>query len=316
MPSFGGLISGVMKGAAAGASEYAKTGMNKAAELDLRKELLNAETEKQLMIDEVKRSRDIADIGNRTQATAAANLAAAPTIGQTAVASKVAEAKAVEGSGLTELQAKNKATELKANEGNVVTEATQKGAAEGAAVTAKINTPGYLKAVTANAKAGHIETSGSLAQAALANFELGQKKNVATLNTELSKETDPTKREALTQQIRDLSGGSTKSYSDVVAMGNGYASMAGKLRTQAKDEMDPDAKVKLNEQATEFEAAANNVFKSVSEKRLGTSANPAKPGADKTAAGKSPYKDGTRLSKQENGKTVYYVVKNGEPVPE
>lgn len=317
MASFGGLISGVMKGAASGAAEYAKVGMNKAAELDLRKEMLKAEEEKQLRVDEITRSRDVADIGNRTQATAKANLAAAPIVGQTAVASKVAEATAVQGSGLPELQAKNKAAELKANEANVVTEATQKGKAEGAATTATINTPGYLKAVKDKALAGHIESSGSLAQAALANFELGQKKNVASLNTALSKETDPAKRETLTQQIRDLSGGSTKSYSDVVAMGNGYVSMAGKLRAQAKEEMDPDSKASLNAQATQYEDAANNVFQTVSDRRLGPTKSGDKPATGgKPDAGKAPYKEGTRLSKQENGKTVYYVVKNGVPVAE
>lgn len=307
---FAGLIAGVMGGAAEGANRAAEAQHKKDLELDLRKEMLKAEEEKQLRVDEITRGREIADIGKRTQATAEANLAAAPTAGKAAVAGKVAEATAIKDSGLVGLQAENTAAELAANKGNVVEKARQAGEAEGAGSVAKINTPGYLKAVSANARAGHVESAGSLAQAALATFELGQKKTVADLNKQLSKESDPVKREEITQQIKDLSGGSTKSFSDVVALGNGYVNMAGKLRTQAKDEADETARANMNAQAAQYEQAADSVFNSVKEKRLG--ATPGKPGGGE----KSPYAEGTRLQKSENGKTVFYVVKNGVPVKE
>lgn len=306
----GGLIAGALGGAAKGYTEVAETNFKKSAELDLKKQLMEAEADKRLAIDAITRQRDIADIGGRTQATANANLAAAPTVGQTAVASKVAEATAIKGSGLPQLQAENTAAELAANKGNVVEKAKQAGEAEGAGSVAKINTPGYLKAVTANARAGHIESAGSLATAGLANFELNQKKTVAELNKSLSNETDPTKREEISQKIKDLSGGSTKSFSDVVALGNGYVNMAGKLRTQAKDEADETVRGNMNAQATQYEQAADSVFNSIKEKRLG--ATPGKPGGGE----KSPYAEGTRLQKSENGKTVFYVVKNGVPVKE
>jgi hypothetical protein len=61
MPSFGGLISGVMGRAAEGYGKAADMEMKKQSELDLRKQLLEAETEKQLRIDEIKRGRDIAE---------------------------------------------------------------------------------------------------------------------------------------------------------------------------------------------------------------------------------------------------------------
>ena len=61
MPSFGGLISGVMGRAAEGYGKAADMEMKKQSELDLRKQLLEAETEKQLRIDEIKRGRDVSD---------------------------------------------------------------------------------------------------------------------------------------------------------------------------------------------------------------------------------------------------------------
>ena len=61
MPSFGGLISGVMGRTAEGYTKAADMEMRKQSELDLRKQLMEAETEKQLRIDEIKRGRDIAE---------------------------------------------------------------------------------------------------------------------------------------------------------------------------------------------------------------------------------------------------------------
>jgi hypothetical protein len=61
MASFGGLISGVMGRAAEGYGKAADMEMKKQSELDLRKQLMEAETEKQLRIDEIKRGRDIAE---------------------------------------------------------------------------------------------------------------------------------------------------------------------------------------------------------------------------------------------------------------
>ena len=61
MPSFAGLISGVLGGTAKAYGEGAQVEMKKQSELDLRKQLLEAESEKRLREDEVKRGRDIAE---------------------------------------------------------------------------------------------------------------------------------------------------------------------------------------------------------------------------------------------------------------
>jgi hypothetical protein len=61
MASFGGLISSVMGRTAEGYGKAADMEMKKQGELDLRKQLLEAETEKQLRIDEIKRGRDVSD---------------------------------------------------------------------------------------------------------------------------------------------------------------------------------------------------------------------------------------------------------------
>jgi hypothetical protein len=59
MASFAGLISGVLGGAAAGYGEGAQMEMKKQADLDLRKQMLEAETEKASRLDEIKRGRDV-----------------------------------------------------------------------------------------------------------------------------------------------------------------------------------------------------------------------------------------------------------------
>lgn len=61
MPSFGGLISGVMGRAAEGYGKAADMEMRKQGELDLKKQLMEVESEKRLREDEVKRARDIAE---------------------------------------------------------------------------------------------------------------------------------------------------------------------------------------------------------------------------------------------------------------
>lgn len=61
MPSFGGLISGVMGRAAEGYGKAADMEMRKQGELDLKKQLMEVESEKRLREDEIKRGRDVSD---------------------------------------------------------------------------------------------------------------------------------------------------------------------------------------------------------------------------------------------------------------
>lgn len=57
----GGLIAAAVGGAAEGYGKGADMEMKKQSELDLRKQLMEAETERQLRVDEIKRGRDIAE---------------------------------------------------------------------------------------------------------------------------------------------------------------------------------------------------------------------------------------------------------------
>lgn len=59
MATFGGFIASALGGAAKGYGEGAQMEMKKQAELDLKKQMLDAETEKALRIDDIKRQRDV-----------------------------------------------------------------------------------------------------------------------------------------------------------------------------------------------------------------------------------------------------------------
>jgi hypothetical protein len=59
--NIGGLIAAAVGGAAEGYGKGADMEMKKQSELDLRKQLMDAETERQLRVDEIKRGRDIAE---------------------------------------------------------------------------------------------------------------------------------------------------------------------------------------------------------------------------------------------------------------
>lgn len=65
---FGGLLSSVMKGA----SEGAKVGAEYNMRLDMQKQLMDAQAEKDLRVDEIRRQRDIAQVKPMAEATAAA----------------------------------------------------------------------------------------------------------------------------------------------------------------------------------------------------------------------------------------------------
>jgi len=60
MPSFAGLISGALGGAAEGYGQAANMEMKKQSEVDLKKQLLDAEADKKLAIDAITRERDVA----------------------------------------------------------------------------------------------------------------------------------------------------------------------------------------------------------------------------------------------------------------
>lgn len=255
--------------------------------------VMQLEEEKQLRLDAIRRQRDTDDIGKRAEATAQANLKVAPTnaqaavVGETArleaeataglpakraesaVAGEVAKADAIAGSGLIAKQAGNKLTEW--NAGKPLREAGRQEAIDGEVDTQTqlAKNPDYLKARGTLATAA--EGSGTKAAAATAQFELAQKKLLADLRTNLSKTEDPAARKALENQIRDLSGASTKSYSDMVSAGNAFRLMAGSLREQLRNNppvseaetADIEARIKS------YETEAASILGATVDKRLG-----------------------------------------------
>lgn len=243
--SFAGLISGVMGGAAKGYSDYAELNMKKQAETDMQKELLKAREEMELRVDEVKRGRDISDIGARTDAETNAYVKNAPLKAQ--ADASVAPIKA---------QGEADAAPIKAK-------------GEAAAQVTKTNTPGYLKSVSSEAKAKHIESAGSLAQAELARFELTNKRAVTDLRTQLSKTTDPAARDDLTTRINDLSGNTTKSYSDMVTAAQNYRLLAQNLRKDAETATDESERKSILDRAMYYETESDSILQSTKGKRLG-----------------------------------------------
>jgi DNA-binding transcriptional regulator YiaG len=74
-------------------------------EFNLKKQIMDMESEERLRIDEITRKRDIEGIGAKTEATAKANLAAAPLVGQAEVATKTSRLAAAKTSNLYEEEA-------------------------------------------------------------------------------------------------------------------------------------------------------------------------------------------------------------------
>lgn len=244
--SFAGLISGVMGGAAKGFSDVSELEMKKQSELDMRKQLMEAETEKQLRIDEIKRDRDIADIGRRTDAETSAYVKSAPL-------------KAKADADVAPIKAKGEADA-----------APIKAKGEANAQVVKTDTPGYLKSVKSEATAKHVESAGSVAQADLARYQLANLRAVSDLRTKLSNTSDPAERESLTQQIGDLSGNSSKSYADMVTAAEGYRKLAQGLRKDLEMVTDPDERKSITDRANYYETEADSILQSTKGKRLGS----------------------------------------------
>lgn len=145
--ALGGLLGNVMKAGAEGVGNVAMMEYGQQKKLDYAKAISDMEEQKLLRIDEVKRDRDITDIGRRTGAEADARLAAAPKVGQAAVAEEVSKVDAATTAGLPEKKAALRGAELRANAPNVAEEGRQKGAAAGAEQVAKTGTAGYMKSI-------------------------------------------------------------------------------------------------------------------------------------------------------------------------
>ena len=97
--SFGGFIASALGGAAKGYGEGAQMEMKKQSELDLKKQLLDAETERNLRVDDIKRQRDV------IYARAETAYKQDPTTIEAAARADVEKVKALRKSGLTDEEA-------------------------------------------------------------------------------------------------------------------------------------------------------------------------------------------------------------------
>ena len=91
--NIGGLISGALGGAARGFTQYAESEMKKQQEVDLNRQLLQAQEEKQLRIDEITRARDLADVPKLAEAQAQGQVIKTSTPGYLGSLSSEASAK-------------------------------------------------------------------------------------------------------------------------------------------------------------------------------------------------------------------------------
>lgn len=276
-----GAAAGGIKGAADAYSMGAKSEFDNQQKVNLSQQLLDMEEQKALRVDEITRSRNIADVPKMATAQAEA----APIVAKGTVAGQVAGAQAVKDSGLQNLLASNeaaginakatagvpeaeaalKAKQLVAGKANVTEAASQTGAANATQFNAEVGAPGYLTNKTKLTNA--TESSGSKAQAALAGFTLTNAKVLQDARNLLAKESDPEKRDELTRSIADLSGASTKNFGDVAIAARSWVTMAQNLRKDA--EMLPESEQKeLTTRAQGYEQSADALLKSIADKRL------------------------------------------------
>ena len=274
----GGLIAGALGGAAKGYTQMAEGELQNQQRLDFQREISKMEEERLLRIDEIKRNRDVDDIGRRTSAQATADAAAAPVRAQgeaTAapikaqgeVAGAVAKIDAATTAGLPAKKASYERAEFEAGKPLATDRATFQGQTEGAAYAAKVNAPGYTAAKAKDTAAG--ESSATKATAAVANFELSQKKAVADLRTQLTKTKDPEDRSFIEQQIKDLSGTSTKSYGDMVTAAGHYRMLAQNLRKDAEMAGTEEDRADMMARARYYEQEADGILQTSKGLRVG-----------------------------------------------
>lgn len=151
--------------------------------------------------------------------------------------------------------------------------------------------------VRAKAQAGHIESAGSAASAALAYEQLGQLRTVnqavKALADAQASGADQATIDALQARVDVLRGGKSGNMSDIASMSNSLMAQATKLQELGQEE-----------EAAALRAEAAALRRGVGQKR-GIQA----PGEAPRAG--APYKDGAELVGPD-GKL--YVVRNGKPV--
>lgn len=278
-----GLIGAALKGASEGYATYAKGELENQQKLDYAKQILEMQEEKDRRVAEFT-----ADLGVRTKKREIAE------VDPLKIASDVNRTKQVGGAEtevLTDRTGKvgaaetdvltNRETALRPGKIQTAEDtALAQGRAERTNMGAYANDPNARKGARAKAQDQHVESSGSVAQANLANYQLTQLRAVSDLKMQLSKlgKDDP-KRDEIKQQIDDLTlGTSAKSLSDVVTSAEAYRKMADNLRRDADKITDNEAERKtMLQRATEYETQADVILRGAVGKRLPGSAAGTKP---------------------------------------
>jgi hypothetical protein len=269
--SLGGLISGAMKGVGEGMTTVAKGELE-----NQQKELMRLTEEKDRRVaeftDDLTRRGKIKDIEQVEPVKLAADVNRTTTIGGAETGVLVGREDALR-PGKIKTAADSKTAEL-----NVETDVTK----------LRGNDPNFLKAKQKLTDAG--EGSAAKTTAEAARWKLGQEKGVADLRKQLSRSTDPDQRAVLTQQIQDLSGGSTKSYSDMVTAGDAFRKLAANLRAQLKDDvtLSETDQADLKQRIKLYEDQAASVLGTTVNRRLGGDAGQPGPGNPRRPAATSP----------------------------
>ena len=194
----GGIIAGALSGAAKGIGEVADFKIQQQGKLDYAKAISDMEEEKLLRVDEIKRTRDIDDIGRRTQAEADAKLKAAPMLGQAVAAQTGAQIKAEDDSGVTAALRQRKVDDVKA-------ETNARIDTEIGGTKRMGQDKGYVSALQtlANAK----ESQASKVQAALGQIQVDNARRVEALRKEFTNpETAVERKTAIREEIQLLTG--------------------------------------------------------------------------------------------------------------
>jgi len=165
MPSFGGLISGVVGSAAKGVGEVAERQSLKNAQLDLRKQLAEAEDAMAQRVEERRRMAGITEEERKMSPeyiskAGAAELARGKLTAQNQaalateiVAAEKAKVKALMDSGLSEDKAKLEAADWAAGEKNRLARAAEGTKAKITETTSLAGDPNYIKGLTTINKA-------------------------------------------------------------------------------------------------------------------------------------------------------------------
>lgn len=191
--SLGGLISGVMGGAAKGYTDYAKQRLD----VDIKKELMAAEEEKLARLDELKRQRDIRDIPVKGAAETAVQVDRTTAVGGAETGVQVGRTTAV-GQAQTGVDVARENAMRDPKAATTKSTALATGEAERQNLAALGNDPNALKGLRAKTEAG--ESLASRMQARLAGLGIDEKQKIQALITEYENPSTSPERKA---QIKD-----------------------------------------------------------------------------------------------------------------